>query len=112
VTGTDCVLPRIAAGDPGAASDCLARYGGLVWSLARRFLSNVADAEDAMQDVFIELWKNAGRYDPSRASEPTYVTMIARRRLIDRKRKAGRAPPAQPLPDEPALVYHRWLRTS
>jgi RNA polymerase sigma-70 factor (ECF subfamily) len=100
VTGTDCVLPRIAAGDPAAVPDCIARYGGLVWSLARRFLGNPADAEDAVQDVFIELWKNAGRYDPTRASEPTYITMIARRRLIDRKRRAGRAPTAQALGDE------------
>jgi RNA polymerase sigma-70 factor (ECF subfamily) len=100
LTGTDCVLPRIAAGDPAAVPDCLARYGGLVWSIARRFLGNSADAEDAVQDVFIELWKNAGRYDPSRAAEPTFVTMVARRRLIDRKRKAGRAPAPQPLPDE------------
>jgi RNA polymerase sigma factor (sigma-70 family) len=97
---TDCVLPRIAAGDPAAVPDCIARYGGLVWSLARRFLGNPADAEDAVQDVFIELWKNAARYDPARSSEPTYITMIARRRLIDRKRRAGRAPTPQALPDE------------
>lgn len=98
---SDSVLPRIAAGDPAAVPDCIARYGGLVWSLARRFLGNPADAEDAVQDVFIELWKNAARYDPTRSSEPTYITMIARRRLIDRKRRAGRAPAAQALPDEP-----------
>jgi RNA polymerase sigma-70 factor (ECF subfamily) len=101
VTVTQSVLPRIAAGDPAAVTDCLARYGGLVWSLAHRFLGNPADAEDAVQDVFIELWKNAARYDPTRSSEPTYITMIARRRLIDRKRKAGRSPAPQPLPDEP-----------
>jgi RNA polymerase sigma-70 factor (ECF subfamily) len=100
VTAIDCVLPRIAAGDPAAVPDCITRYGGLVWALARRFLGNSTDAEDAVQDVFIELWKNAARFDPSRSSEPTYITMIARRRLIDRKRKAGRALPAQPLPDE------------
>lgn len=98
---TDCVLPRIAAGDPAAVPDCIARYGGLVWSLACRFLGNPVDAEDAVQDVFIELWKNAGRYDPARSSEPTYVTMIARRRLIDRKRRAARAPAPQPLADDP-----------
>jgi RNA polymerase sigma-70 factor (ECF subfamily) len=98
---SDSVLPRIAAGDPAAAADCIARYGGLVWALARRFLGNPSDAEDAVQDVFIELWKNASRYDPARSSEPTYITMIARRRLIDRKRRAGRTPVPQPLPDEP-----------
>lgn len=101
---TDCVLPRIAAGDPAATADCIARYGGLVWSLARRFLGNPTDAEDAVQDVFIELWKNAARYDPTRSSESTYITMIARRRLIDRKRRAGRVPPSQPLSDEPPGV--------
>lgn len=98
---TECVLPRIAAGDPVAVPDCIARYGGLVWSLARRFLGNPTDAEDAVQDVFIELWKNAARYDPARSSEPTYVTMIARRRLIDRKRRAARTPASQVLTDEP-----------
>jgi RNA polymerase sigma-70 factor (ECF subfamily) len=101
VTVTASVLPRIAAGDPAAVPDCIARYGGLVWSLARRFLGNAADAEDAVQDVFIELWKNAARFDPARSAEPTYVTMIARRRLIDRKRRVGRVPPTQSLPDEP-----------
>lgn len=98
--GTDCVLPRIASGDPAAVSDCISRYGGLVWSLARRFLGNATDAEDAVQDVFIELWKNAARYDPSRASEPTYITMIARRRLIDRRRRSGRVPVSHSLSDE------------
>jgi RNA polymerase sigma factor (sigma-70 family) len=101
VTVTDCVLPRIAAGDPAAVPDCITRYGGLVWALARRFLGNPADAEDAVQDVFIELWKNAARFDPSRSAEPTYITMIARRRLIDRKRKAGRTPAVQTLVEEP-----------
>ncbi|MCS6865296.1 MAG: sigma-70 family RNA polymerase sigma factor [Gemmataceae bacterium] len=98
--GTDSVLTRIAAGDPSAVPECISRYGSLVWSLARRFLGNTTDAEDAVQDVFIDLWKNAARYDPARASEPTYITMIARRRLIDRKRRAGRTVSAQPLPEE------------
>jgi len=101
VTVTEYVLPRIAAGDPAAVTNCIARYGGLVWALARRFLGNSPDTEDAVQDVFIELWKSAARFDPARSSEATYITMIARRRLIDRKRKAGRVPAQQALPDEP-----------
>ena len=104
MTATDCLLPLIASGDPAAVQVCIARYGGLVWGLARRFLGNTADAEDAVQDVFIELWKNAARFDPQRASEPTYVTMIARRRLIDRKRRSARVPAAQPLAEEPRAV--------
>lgn len=95
--GPDTLLPRIATGDAAAVRECIARYGGLVWGIARRFLSNPADAEDAVQDVFVELWKNAGKFDPTRAAEPTFVTMIARRRLIDRKRRTARAPSPAPL---------------
>lgn len=73
-----------------AVRHCIDQYSGLVWSLARRLLSNAAEAEDAVQEVFIELWKSAGRYDPSVASEPAFIAMIARRRLIDRRRRLSR----------------------
>ena len=89
---TDNLLPRVAAGDPGATEACLDRYGGLVWSLARRMCPTRDEAEDAVQEIFIEVWRTAGRYDPSIASEPTFIAMIARRRLIDRRRKASRRP--------------------
>ena len=79
--------------------ECLTRYGGLVWSLARRFLGNSAEAEDAVQDIFVELWKNAERYNAALSSESTYITMVARRRLIDRRRKLGRRPELVALPE-------------
>ncbi len=90
----ESILQRVAAGDPGAVQDALDRYGGLVWSLARRFCYNQAEAEDAVQEIFIDIWKSAGRFDESVASEPTFVAMIARRRLIDRRRRASRRPEA------------------
>ena len=86
------VMTRIAAGDPAAMGECLDRYGGLVWSLARRFSPSSADAEDAVQEVFIEVWRHAERYDKSIASEPTFIAMIARRRLIDRQRRRDAQP--------------------
>jgi len=70
--------------------DSLEAYSPLVWSLARRLCRDRADAEDAVQEIFIDLWKSAGRFDRSVASEPTFVAMIARRRLIDRLRRTGR----------------------
>ncbi len=69
---------------------CIDRYGGLVWSMARRWANDAADAEDAVQEVFISLWQHAERFDPKVASESTFVTMIARRRLIDRRRRLSR----------------------
>lgn len=95
--GSDSLLSRIATGDAAAVRECIARYGPLVWSLARRFLGNPADAEDAVQDVFVELWRNAGKFDPTRSAEPTFVTMVTRRRLIDRKRRSARTPTPAPL---------------
>ena len=67
-------------------------YGGLVWSLARRFTESIADAEDASQEIFLEIWKSASRYDPSMGKESTFIATIARRRLIDRLRASNRRP--------------------
>jgi len=75
------------------------RFGPLVWSLARRFTANAADAEDAAQDVFVALWRVAGRFNPTIASEQTFVAMVARRRLIDRRRRMGRQPVVAELPE-------------
>jgi RNA polymerase sigma-70 factor (ECF subfamily) len=95
----ETLLSRIAAGDPNAVGDCLERYGGLVWSLVRRFLGQSADAEDAAQEIFVDLWRNAPRFNPALASESTFVTLIARRRLIDRRRRMQRHPEPGPLPE-------------
>lgn len=98
----DSVLHRVAAGEPGAVQECIDRYRGLVWSIARRLAPTHAEAEDAMQDVFIALWKNADRFDPALGAEPTFVAMIARRRLIDRARRRGRRPNEAALIEEHA----------
>jgi RNA polymerase sigma-70 factor, ECF subfamily len=85
------ILQRIAAGEQGAVKECLDRYSGLVWSLARRFLGSSSEAEDAVQEIFVDIWKSAARFDERTAAEATFVAMIARRRLIDRRRKAATA---------------------
>jgi len=94
------ILERVAAGDATAVNDCLERYGDLVWSLARRYLRNDADAEDSVQDIFIDIWASAGRYDRSIASEVAFISTIARRRLIDRIRHFERRPNTDSLDDE------------
>jgi len=86
------LLQRVAAGDPAAVEECIDRFGGLIWSLARKLVGAHAVAEDAVQEVYIHLWKSADRFDPAVASEMTFVAMIARRRLIDCKRRWQRRP--------------------
>jgi len=96
---TPSLLERIANGDRAAVGLCIKKYSGLVWSLARRFIRNEADAEEAVQDVFMELWSNAKRFDANKAAEPTWISLVARRRLIDRARKEQRQPDRVPLAD-------------
>ncbi|MDX1610315.1 MAG: sigma-70 family RNA polymerase sigma factor [Halofilum sp. (in: g-proteobacteria)] len=83
-------LARLAAGDATALQDAIRDYGGLVWSLALRFCRERADAEDAVQEIYTDLWKSAHRFDPARAPERVFISMIARRRLIDRLRRERR----------------------
>ena len=100
LTTTQSILERVAAGDTAAVGECLDRYGDLVWSLARRYLRNAADAEDAVQDIFIDIWGSSGRYDRNIASEVAFISTIARRRLIDKIRAAERRPLMDSLDDD------------
>lgn len=97
------LLPAVAAGDRMAMESCLERYEGLVWALARRMLGSGSDAEDAVQEIFIELWRNAARFNPAAGSEPTFVATIARRRLIDARRRMARQPDLTPIDDPDTL---------
>lgn len=96
-TGPDrTLLERVASGDSGAVAECVDRYGPLVWSIARRLLGDGHEIEDAVQEVFVDLWRSACRFDPSKASEATFVAMVARRRVIDRVRRRGQDEPTDP----------------
>ncbi len=57
------------------------------------------EAEDALQEIWLDLWKSAHRYDPSQLGELSFICMIARRRLIDRLRRKGRRPTTTVLSD-------------
>ncbi len=86
------ILERVARNEPGAVDEMMSRFGGLVWSLARRSCPTSAEAEDAVQEIFVEIWRTASRFDSSIAGEATFVAMITRRRLIDRTRRRSRRP--------------------
>ncbi|MEM9418378.1 MAG: sigma-70 family RNA polymerase sigma factor [Planctomycetota bacterium] len=91
------LLPQVALGDRQAIEACLEKYRGLVWSLARRVLGNRPEAEDAVQEIFIELWQKADRFDPSKGKEATFIAVLTRRRLIDRLRRTQARPDGRPV---------------
>lgn len=81
------ILQRIAKQDARAVEDCVDEYGGLVYRLARRYLDRATgEIDDAVQEVFFELWRHAGRFDPAKGTEPAFVATIAHRRLTDHQR--------------------------
>jgi len=86
----DSILARIAAGEDGSFELLIEKYGNLVWSIGKKFLYRQSDVEDAVQEVFISIWKSADKFDPSKAKEITFISMIARRRFIDHLRKISK----------------------
>ena len=83
----ESVLARVARGDAKAVRECIDEFGGLVWAIARRMTRSRADAEDAVQEIFIDVWRCAARFDAAQGTEKVFITTIARRRLIDRIRR-------------------------
>ena len=87
VDKTVVILDLIAENHPGSFEMLIEKYGNLVWSIGKKFLGNQSDLEDAVQEVMIAIWKSADKFDPNKASEITFISMIARRRFIDYLRK-------------------------
>lgn len=82
------ILERISDGDESAAEECVREYGGLVWRLARRYLDRAeSEVEDTVQEVFVEIWIHAKRFDPTKGTEAAFIATLAHRRIIDRQRK-------------------------
>lgn len=82
------LMKRIAKGEESAVVELYDRFGSLVYRLAYQAMPSRDEAEDAVQEVFVRLWKTADRYDPSRAALVTWVLLITRRHLVDRLRRS------------------------
>ena len=95
----ESLLQQVAVGVERAMEQCITKYGGLIWTIARRYAKNHASAEDIVQETFTDLWKSAHRFNQSTSAESTFVGMLARRRAIDFVRKESRQPLLEPLPD-------------
>ena len=81
------MVARLRVGDQQAMSELYDRYGKVVYAVALRVLQDAATAEDVLQDVFLQLWRNPDAFDASRGSLAAWLAVIARHRSIDRLRK-------------------------
>jgi RNA polymerase sigma-70 factor (ECF subfamily) len=81
------LVTAIRAGDQGAMAALYDRYSSIVYSVALRVLQNPAAAEDVLQDIFMQLWRNPGAFDASRGNMAAWLAVIARHRAIDALRR-------------------------
>ncbi|MGH6717849.1 MAG: sigma-70 family RNA polymerase sigma factor [Alphaproteobacteria bacterium] len=84
-------LSRVALGDRNAFETVYRQASSRVFAICLRVLSDRAEAEDVVQEVFTTVWHKAAQFDASRASAITWLGMIARNRAIDRLRAAPAA---------------------
>lgn len=81
------LMQAVATGNTEAVAQLYDRFGSLVYRMAYQVLPTRDDAEEAAQEVFVRLWRTAGRYDPTRAALVTWVMLITRRFLVDKLRR-------------------------
>lgn len=84
------LLRRIAAQDRQAVAELYAQAAGVLFSTAVRILGDTHDAEEILQDVFVQVWNRAGEFDPALGTPLHWTLSITRNRCIDRLRSRQR----------------------
>jgi len=96
------LVRRMADGDADALTEIYDRFAPILLAVARRILGASGDAEEILQESFLQAWNQAERYDPGRSSVSTWLVLIARSRALDRLRsRAARDRAAQAAAAEP-----------
>ncbi len=81
------LMQRVAANQEAGVGELYDRFGSLVFRMAIQSLPTRDEADDAVQEIFVRLWKTADRYDPRKAALVTWVMLLTRRHLVDKLRR-------------------------
>lgn len=85
VTAED-LLGAVARGDQAAFAELFDRFGGLVYGVVKRVVRDPSQSEEVAQEVLVEVWRSATRFDADKGSAQTWILTMAHRRAIDRVR--------------------------
>jgi RNA polymerase sigma-70 factor (ECF subfamily) len=89
--GLNDLLARVAVGDRAAFGELYDQIAPRVLGLVRRLLRDFAQSEEVTQEIFLEIWQTAPRYDPGKGAAVTWILTMAHRRAVDRIRAAQSA---------------------
>jgi RNA polymerase sigma-70 factor, ECF subfamily len=89
-TATPTAFARFRAGDQHAFEDLVAEYTHSAYAVAVKVLGDSQQAEEAVQEAFLRIWRSAGRFDGSRGSERTWILSVVRNQSIDLLRRRNR----------------------
>jgi RNA polymerase sigma-70 factor, ECF subfamily len=81
------LVTAIRSGDQGAIAALYDRYSSIVYAVALRVLQDTGAAEDVLQDIFMQLWRNPGLFDATRGNMAAWLAVITRHRAIDALRR-------------------------
>lgn len=96
-TALRAAMQRLRGGDRGALEEIYRATSAKLFGICLRILGDQGEAEDALQDVYISLWRSADRYDEDRASPISWLAIFARNRAIDRLRRRGKPSGSAPI---------------
>ena len=87
ITSDLALVTAIRSGDQGAMAALYDRFSSIVYAVALRVLQETTAAEDVLQDIFMQLWRNPAAFDSSRGNMAAWLAVIARNRAIDALRR-------------------------
>ena len=105
------LLNRVAVGDHAAFEALCHRLDAAVFSAVSRVVRDPSQSEEVAQDVLVEVWRIASRFDPSKGSAMAWVMTIAHRRAVDRVRSAQRSAERELRSAVPPVAYDQVAET-